>query len=205
MTWPTLEQLIARLLILIIAGPAHELAHAWAAYRLGDRTAYAYGRISLNPLDHIDPIGALMILLTGFGWFKPVPVDPYQLRRAPSARHGMALTAAAGPLSNLLLAIIAAVLWRLGARNLPWDSISQIYVQFIWINIILALFNMIPIPPLDGSKVLMGIAPTEWSNALLSIEPYGMYIFLALILVPGLVSLLIGTPALLLFRLLVGS
>ena len=120
----------------------------------------------------------------------------------------MALTALAGPLSNLLLAALAAVLWRAGSSLMP-DFIEQVHIEFIWINIILALFNMIPIPPLDGSKVLMGIAPLSWVNTLAQLEPYGMYIFLALILLPrlsgfDLIGLLIGGPALLLLRLLTG-
>lgn len=208
MLLPSLSQLIGRLIVLTVAGPVHELAHAWMAYRLGDRTSYAYGRLSLNPLDHIDPLGAVMILLTGFGWFKPVPVDPYQLRRAPTARHGMAITAAAGPLSNVLLAVAAAILWRLGLSRLP-EAISTIFLEFIWINLILALFNMIPVPPLDGSKVLMGVVPYEWAYALAPLEAYGPYIFMLLIalpwIVPGLnlIGLLIGGPAQLLFALLV--
>lgn len=209
MLLPTFSELIGRLIVLIVAGPIHELAHAWTAYRLGDRTAYAYGRLSLNPLDHIDPLGAIMILLTGFGWLKPVPVDPYQLRRASTARQGMALTALAGPVSNLLLAALAAMLWRLGSSLMP-QFIQEVSIEFIWINIVLALFNMIPIPPLDGSKVLMGLVPLEWVNTLAQLEPYGIYIFMALILLPrlsgfNLIGSLIGGPAMLLFQLLVGS
>lgn len=206
---PTFPELIGRLLVLAIAGPVHELAHAWVAYRLGDRTSYEYGRLSLNPLDHIDPLGAILILLTGFGWFKPVPVNPYALHRASNARRGMALVSIAGPLSNLLLAAVAALPWRLGLHTSS-SFINGIYTEFIFINIILALFNMIPLPPLDGSKVLMGIVPLEWTDTLASIEPYGIYIFFALIaipmFVPGLnvIGLLIGGPANWLYHILLG-
>jgi Zn-dependent protease len=209
MLFPNAAELVGRLLILLVAATFHEAAHAWVAFKLGDYTAYARGRISLNPLDHIDPVGALMILLTGWGWFKPVPVDPYQLRRAATARQGMALTAAAGPASNILLAIVAALVWRLSAGLLAHSFVAAVIETFVWTNIGLALFNMIPVPPLDGSKVMMGIVPLEWSEALLTLEPYGMYIFLAVIMASrfglDLVGPLIEQPASMLYWLLMGS
>ena len=206
---PTIPELLGRLLVLLIALPVHELSHAWAAYRLGDRTSYNYGRLSLNPINHIDPMGALFILLIGFGWAKPVPVNPYALRGVSNARQGMALVAVAGPLSNLVLAAAAAFLWRVGLRT-PWDFANGMYSEFIFINIILALFNMIPLPPLDGSKVLMGLIPLEWTDALAAIEPYGMTILMGLIalswIIPGLnvIGMLIGGPAVLIYRILLG-
>jgi Zn-dependent protease len=199
----------ARLLVLLIAGPVHEMAHAWSAYRLGDRTSYDYGRLSLNPLNHLDPLGTIMILLGGFGWFKPVPVNPYALRAAPNIRLGMALVSAAGPASNLLLAVGAAVLWRLGLRDAPVMVATVVYI-FIYLNIALALFNMIPLPPLDGSKVLMGIAPYEWAEKLAYLEQYGLYILMAIIALPMITGLnilgwLIGGPIDLLMAILIGS
>src|SRR5512136_1140407 len=132
-------QLVSRLLILIIALPVHELAHALVAYRLGDVTARDYGRLSLNPLDHLDPIGALMILLGGFGWAKPVPVNPYGLYRSRNSTTGFALVALAGPVSNLFLATLVAIPVRLGI--LPPGFVESLVIQFIGINIALAVFN----------------------------------------------------------------
>ncbi len=205
-----LPLLVSRLILLLIAGPIHEFAHAWSAYKLGDRTSYAYGRLSLNPLDHIDPIGGLMILLGGLGWFKPVPVNPYQLRGAATARQGMAITAIAGPIANLLLAAIMAVFWRLGINSISSDFVGTIFKQFIWLNIILAMFNMIPLPPLDGSKVWMGIVPLEWAAKMATLEKYGMFVLMALIALPwmmpslDLMGLLIYSPTAWLYQLLVG-
>src|SRR5512136_491481 len=133
------EVLLSRLLILLIALPVHELAHAFIAYRLGDVTSRDYGRLSLNPLDHLDPIGALMILLGGFGWAKPVPVNPYGLYRSRNASTGFALVSLAGPLSNLFLATLVAIPVRLGI--LPPGFVESLVIQFIGINIALAVFN----------------------------------------------------------------
>jgi Zn-dependent protease len=209
MPLPSGAELIGRLIVLILALPVHELMHAWVAYRLGDRTAYDYGRVSLNPLDHLDPIGTFLILFVGFGWAKPVPVNPYQLRYASNARRGMALVSIAGPLSNLLLAAAAAFFWRLGLRP-PVGFIQGVYIDFISINIILALFNMIPLAPLDGSKVLMGIVPLEWTAPLASLERYGTMILMLVIFIPYVLpqfsplDWFIWLPASWLFRFLLG-
>jgi len=195
------EVLIGRILILLIALPVHELAHAFAAFRLGDVTARDYGRLSLNPLDHLDPIGALMILIGGFGWAKPVPVNPYGLNKSPNGTIGFAIVAAAGPISNLFLAALFAVPIRLGM--IPPGFFGNLVAQFVYINIALAVFNLIPIPPLDGSRIAVAILPPQWGEVLLRMESYGIMIVLALAFA-GVIGILMGPPMLFLSRLILG-
>lgn len=155
----------------------HELAHGWVAYRLGDPTAKSRGRLSLNPLKHLDPMGTLMLFLFGFGWAKPVPVNFNQLRHR---RKDMILVSAAGIVTNMLLAFIALFVYRL--LSLPSSGIAaQLLYYFARINIILAAFNLIPLPPLDGSKILLGFAPQEVRNFIFRIERYGLLIIIALL------------------------
>ena len=155
----------------------HELAHGWVAYRMGDPTAKSLGRLSLNPLKHLDPMGTLMLFLFGFGWAKPVPVNFNQLR---DKRLGMILVSGAGIITNILLAFCALFLYRL--LSLSSSSISaQLLYYFARINIILAAFNLIPLPPLDGSKILMGFAPPGVRDFLFRIERYGLFIIIALL------------------------
>ncbi len=155
----------------------HELAHGWVAYQMGDTTAKSQGRLSLNPRKHLDPMGTMMLFLFGFGWAKPVPVNLTQLR---DRRMGMILVSAAGIITNMLLAFCALFLYRL----LPLSSSSiaaQLLHYFARINIILAAFNLIPLPPLDGSKILMGFAPPSVRNFLFRFERYGFFIIIALL------------------------
>jgi len=155
----------------------HELAHGWVAYRLGDPTAKSMGRLSLNPLKHLDPLGTLMLFLVGFGWAKPVPVNFNLLR---NRRKGMILVSAAGVVTNMFLAFLALFLYRL--LHLSQGSIAfELLYVFAKINIILAAFNLIPIPPLDGSKILMGFASQNVRNFLFRIERYGLIIIIALL------------------------
>ena len=155
----------------------HELAHGWVAYLMGDPTAKSLGRLSLNPLKHLDPIGTIMLFIFGFGWAKPVPVNFNQLRD----RHkGMILVSAAGIITNMLLAFIALFLNRL--LSLPPSSMPAVLLYyFAQINIILAAFNLIPLPPLDGSKILMGFASQSVQDFLFRIERYGFFIIIALL------------------------
>lgn len=164
-------QMLVRLIIIMLILPLHEFAHAWTAHKLGDDTASYRGRMTLNPIAHIDPIGALLLLFTGFGWAKPVPIDPTRFNRKHSVRFGVAVTALAGPVSNLLAALIGMIGLRIylisgvyqryleeaaaqeSVRNTPWFIYLCLF-YFVIINIGLALFNLIPIPPLDGSKVV---------------------------------------------------
>jgi Zn-dependent protease len=155
----------------------HELAHGWVAYLMGDPTAKSLGRLSLNPLKHLDPIGTIMLFIFGFGWAKPVPVNFNQLRD----RHkGMILVSAAGIITNMLLAFIALFLSRLLSLS-PSSMPAVLLYYFAQINIILAAFNLIPLPPLDGSKILMGFASPKVQNLLFRSERYGFIIIIALL------------------------
>lgn len=200
--------ILSRILILLIALPIHELAHALVAYRLGDVTARDYGRLSLNPLDHLDPFGALLILVYGFGWAKPVPVNPYSLYRSRTATIGFALVSLAGPLSNLFLAALLAIPFRLNlvprfATSGGSSFLTDMLLNFIFINIALAVFNLIPIPPLDGSRIAVAVLPPEWGQYILRLEPFGIMIVLLLSFV-GVLGFLMMPPTFFLERLILG-
>lgn len=162
-----------RILIpLILSLSVHEFAHAWTAWKLGDDTADRAGRLTLNPLAHIDPIGTLLLPLLGipFGWAKPVPVNPARFRRSIRMSTGNMLTAAAGPLSNVVLAVACTVGFGLAIRfypaaALPGSGTRELLVMMIQLNVSLAVFNMIPVPPLDGSRVLEGLVPFRLRGA----------------------------------------
>ena len=158
-------QIITKILIIFLVLPIHECAHAWAAHKMGDETAAYSGRLTLNPLAHIDILGALCLLITGFGWAKPVPINPLKFKKQ---RFGIAITAAAGPLSNLAVSFIAMIIYRIvlslhggsgyflsSAGDITGGFVILYILQFfILVNIGLAIFNLIPIPPLDGSKII---------------------------------------------------
>jgi len=177
---------------LLIAITVHEFSHGLMAYRLGDPTAKRMGRLSLNPVKHLDPLGTLMLLLVGFGWGKPVPINPGYFRMNP--RRGMALSAFAGPLSNLALAAVLGVIVRAGAVD--WHSPWQYQPFLIWdpswvaadiigyvilFNIILAVFNLIPVPPLDGFNIAVGVLPRRQAEAMARLEKYGPLLLLVII------------------------
>ena len=172
---------------LLVGFPIHEASHAWVAYRLGDDTARRLGRLSLNPLVHLDPLGSIMLLVAGIGWAKPVPVNPYNLRYGP--RVGNALVAGAGPLSNLLMATLVAIPWRLGV----WDGApawaSTALTTFVAINVLLCVFNLIPLAPLDGNSVLYGIVGETGAAILAPLRTFGPMILMGLLafgfIVPG--------------------
>lgn len=153
----------------------HELAHGWVAYRMGDPTAKAAGRLTLNPLKHLDPVGTAMLFLFGFGWARPVPVNFLYVR---DTRLGLLLISSAGIAANLAIAFLAVLLLRL----LPSSGmIAQLLYILTQINIMLASFNLIPIPPLDGSKILMGFLPQRAQYALSRLEPFGFFIIIGLL------------------------
>ncbi|MBP7460597.1 MAG: site-2 protease family protein [Candidatus Delongbacteria bacterium] len=170
----------------LVAITIHEYSHGWAANRLGDGTARYAGRLTLNPISHIDLFGTLMLVLVGFGWAKPVPVNPYNLK---NPKTDMIWISLAGPLSNLILAFVIAksyILLSPGSVPAMMSGWSQSFLWFIiytiQINIVLAWFNLIPIPPLDGFKILAGLLPVRHAAWLDKLELYGPYVFMALIL-----------------------
>lgn len=184
--------------IVLVSLTIHEAAHAWSADRLGDPTARLLGRVSLNPIVHIDPIGTILLpaiaIYSGFpiiGWAKPVPVNMSRLREP---RRDFMLIAAAGPLSNIAQAIVAAVAVRvLFASGTDADLLRAVLVSFVTINLLLAFFNLIPIPPLDGGNVLMGLLPVRAADMFLQLRPFGFILLYGLMLT-GVLTMLIIPP-----------
>ena len=181
--------IISSFAVIFLTMPIHEFAHAWAANKLGDPTPRYYGRLSLNPFNHIDYMGALCIVLFGFGWAKPVSVNP---RNFDNPKVGMAVTAFAGPLSNLLLAFIATffsgafIKLYFITNTLFFEYILLFFYWISYINVRLALFNLVPIPPLDGSRLLGVILPDRIYYKLMQYERYLYFIVLGLIFVGAL-------------------
>ena len=212
-----LRQLSGLALPVLLAITMHEAAHGWVADRLGDHTARMLGRVTLNPLRHIDPLGTVLLplgmyALTGFlfGWAKPVPVNP---RNLAHPRRDMAIVAAAGPLSNLAMAVLWSLVIVLGAwlhDVSEWVSGPLVYMGAagVLINSVLLVLNMLPLPPLDGGRVLVGLLPLRLARVVSRVEPYGLMILVALLMtgilgrlafpfVIGLVQLLPGSRAVL--------
>ena len=187
---------LAAFMVAILTGLAfHEFCHAWAANELGDDTAARQGRLTLNPLAHLDPIGSVLLLMFGFGWAKPTPVNPWRLKNGP--RRGNAIVAFAGPASNFFFAAIAALPIRLGLVESSFGTNIEAVIRFgngedfvflflyfvISLNILLGIFNLIPLPPLDGFKVLTGIVPREIAHSLERLAPYGPGILMTLLVI----------------------
>jgi Zn-dependent protease len=199
-----MENFFFKLSIMLVPGlfaiTCHEVSHGYIAWRYGDPTARMLGRLTLNPLKHIDIVGTLMIIIVGIGWAKPVPVVYENLR---NPKRDMIWVAAAGPITNILLAIVSAVVLRaLVAFANPAASGSQLAMIVepvvlmlafsVYINLLLAIFNMIPLPPLDGGRVLTGLLPYRQAAALARIEPYGMVIIIALVFFTNVFSYVIS-------------
>lgn len=181
---PSLEQLIAGIIALLVGLTFHEFSHALLADTLGDHRPRAMGRLTLNPLAHLDPIGALLLVVAGFGWAKPVLVNPYALR---NGRMGMAIVAAAGPVSNVLIAFAFAVVHRvLTIVGLDESGFVLGVVELIVVlNLVLAILNILPIPPLDGYNVALAFLPPRQAMTLRQYAPYGAIVLLILVLLPG--------------------
>lgn len=176
-----------RVLIIFLILPLHECAHAFVAKKMGDNTAYNAGRLTLNPIAHIDIVGAILLVFTGFGWAKPVPINPNNMK---NPRLGISLTALAGPVSNLLAALVAMIIWKfiagLVAMTQTLVYVYYIFYFFIQVNVGLAVFNLIPVPPLDGDKVLSYFTSLNYKIWVHNHQQIIMIIFLVLILTPAL-------------------
>jgi Zn-dependent protease len=200
-----METIVSKIAIMLV--PAllaiilHEVAHGYIAERFGDPTARLLGRLTLNPLKHLDPIGTIAIFIFGFGWARPVPVNSGNFRRP---RRDMIWVALAGPVTNLTLAVLSALLLR-GLGLLDQSSVgdSQIYFQFttplkmmlgfsLYINVLLGVFNLIPLPPLDGGRVLTGILPERQAALVSKLEPFGFVLILFLVFFTDVWSLILG-------------
>ncbi|MBQ7118663.1 MAG: site-2 protease family protein [Oscillospiraceae bacterium] len=173
----------------------HEISHGYVAYLLGDKTAKNSGRLSLNPIEHLDWLGLICMVFFGFGWAKPVPVNPYHFKKK---KLGMVLVAIAGPLSNVIMAAISIVFAMLSARIEPTSdflmNLQELLVTFFWLlaqlNVSLAVFNCVPIPPLDGSKVVFSFLPKKLYASVLRYEQYGMLLLIVLVNVPQFMDIL---------------
>ena len=185
----------------LVAITFHEFAHGYAAYKLGDNTAKNEGRLSLNPLDHLDPVGTLMLLFAGFGWGKPVHVNPIQYTRKISMEKGEAIVSVAGPLTNLVLALVLALIYgalvKFASIEFLLSNVGNIVklvlASAISINIGLGVFNLIPLPPLDGSKIIMPFLPYNAKQWFRSNEQIFYIIFVA-IWITGIAGIIISPP-----------
>lgn len=180
------------IITLLISFTFHEFAHAWTATKFGDDTPRLYGRLTLNPIAHLDILGSLMLVFAGFGWAKPVPINPRKLRQ--HSRAALMFVALSGPLSNFLLAVLAAIPLRFGwvTPAAPLVDIFptpyQFLLYFLYINLGLMVFNLIPLPPLDGEAILEFLLPPAWEERWRTIRPYGLYILLGLFILGPMIG-----------------
>ena len=181
-----IQQLLLIAPAILFALTVHEFSHAYMAYLYGDDTAKSQGRLTLNPLKHLDPLGTIMIFIIHLGWAKPVPVNPAMLR---NPKKDMLWISAAGPISNMLLALSSGLIYRLldaaVGNPMPGSMIQTLMIMVafsLYINLILAVFNLLPIAPLDGSKILYGLLPAGYHKLIIFLEQYGPFILIGLIL-----------------------
>jgi Zn-dependent protease len=178
----SLAQLLGIGVALVVGITFHEFSHAFLADQLGDHRPRALGRVSLNPLRHLDPVGSLVFVLAGFGWGKPVPVNVYALR---PGRIGMAVVAAGGPIANVIVAVAAAVVVRLLDMGNTSGFAVELALAIVLYNLLLAFFNLLPIPPLDGYNALLAFLPAKQAFTVQRYAPYGVIILLLLVFIPG--------------------
>ena len=192
---------IAFVIAIILGITVHEFMHAYTAHRLGDDTARLLGRLSLNPMAHLDPFGTLLLVLAGFGYGKPVPFNESRLRTA----MGVTFVALAGPLANLVLAALCAIPLRFSAASFLGGAYEEILTAIVLWNCVLAIFNLVPIPPLDGANVVYGLLPPRQQYSWRTYQQYGPFLLLfILLLAPRVLSAVVFGPALALARFLVG-
>jgi Zn-dependent protease len=192
---------VAFIIAIVLGITVHEFMHAYAAHRLGDDTARLLGRLSLNPLAHLDPFGTLLLVLAGFGYGKPVPFNESRLRTA----FGVTLVAIAGPLANLALAALCAIPLRFGTAGALGGTYEAILGAIVIWNCVLAIFNLVPIPPLDGANVVYGLLPPRQQYSWRTYQQYGPFLLLLILLAaPQILSSLVFGPALAIARFLVG-
>ena len=180
-----LQDIIIRTIAVLVAIIPHEMAHGYAAYLCGDETAKNDGRLSLNPLHHLDPIGTICLIFFKFGWAKPVMINPNNFR---DRKKGTFFVSIAGVLTNFILAIISVIIMKHIRLN---DFVFELFMNIFWFNIVLGVFNLIPIPPLDGSKLLFSFLPLKYEYYLIKYEKYGYIILLLLIMSNNLDKILI--------------
>lgn len=195
MPFSNLQGFLVAIPAILVAITFHEYAHGKVAYLLGDPTAKHQGRLTLNPLAHLDPLGTLLLVIAGFGWAKPVQVNPGNFHG--DMKRGMMFVGLAGPLMNLIIGYLSAVALKLMAAINYFGTAAPYLQQFFYLllfyNVVLAVFNLIPVPPLDGSRILAGILPNKYSGIVYALEQYGAIILLLLI-VTGITSVIIGRP-----------
>ena len=201
------ESTIIGIVIFLFSVVFHEVAHGWVAFALGDSTAKREGRLTLNPLKHLDPIGtilipAMLILmgLPGFGWARPVPVNPYNFK---DQKYGSAKVSIAGPVANLALALIFGLILRIFPGLIALPGLYLMFSYIVYINLLLAVFNLLPVPPLDGSHILFTFLPSEMENLKIFLSQFGIFILLFIIffffrwlflLINWIFTLIVGSP-----------
>ncbi len=191
MGFVSLDTLPYLVITVVIAFSVHEFAHAYVATKFGDPTPGNQGRLTLNPVAHIDLVGFIFILLAGFGWAKPVQVNPYYFK---NRRLAGVMTSLAGPLSNFLMALVGSILFAIVTQlvGVPGEVVAKFFYYFVYMNLVLMIFNLIPLPPLDGYRIVEDLVSRETKSKMTQYEQYGVFAFLVIVLIPPLNALIIA-------------